>query len=95
MGPKSEDNPFQKPITVYWSTDGWRSDQNLDPDTQAWMIEFLENFLAQADAFEFDTVPDARTQLAELARLDAQVADAAECPEALEWIMQAHRKHGG
>lgn len=89
MGPESEQNPFDKPITVYWVNKHWGS----DPETEAWMRSFLAAFMAQADAFEFDSVPDARTRLADLARMDAQVHDDAHCPEALEWIMQAHRKH--
>lgn len=86
MGPKSEDTPFQKPITVYWSTNGWRSDQNLDPDTQAWMMEFLENFLSQADVWQFDTVSNVESELRDLEALDAQV-QGDHHPEALAWIL--------
>lgn len=97
MEPKSDNDPFSKPIKVYWisSPDGSRSGDDLDPETQAWLMNFLKAFYAQEDAFEFGFVPDARTELAELARLDAQIADTAECPEALDWILEAHRKHGG
>jgi hypothetical protein len=97
MEPKSENTPFQKPITFYWVNDeeGWRSAQDLDPEMQAWLSSFLRAFYEEEDMFEFDTPSDVNAELAELARLDAQVADATECPEALEWIMQAHRKQGG
>jgi hypothetical protein len=93
MEPKSDSNPFHKPITVYWTDNGWHSDQNLDPATQVWVQKFLEDFLAQEDIWEFDTTPNVDPELRNLEALDAQVEG--ECPEALEWIMQAHRKHGG
>jgi len=57
------------------------------------VMKFLENFLSQDDMWEFDTTPNVEVQLRDLEALDAQVQG--ECPEALEWIMQAHRKHGG
>jgi hypothetical protein len=93
MEPKSDSNPFSKPITVYWVNDSWQTDRNLDPETQAWMIQFLENFLAQDDVWDFNTLSNREAELRDLEALDAQVQG--ECPEALEWIMQAHRKHGG
>lgn len=93
MEPKSDSNPFSKPITVYWVNDSWQPDGNLDAETYAWMARFLENFLSQDDVWEFDTVPNVDAELRVLDTLDAQVEG--ECPEALEWIMQAHRKHGG
>lgn len=94
MEPKSDSNPFSKPITVYWVNDAWQPDTNLDAETYVWMARFLENFLSQEDVWEFDGVSDVQAELRDLDALDAQV-QGDECPEALEWIMQAHRKHGG
>lgn len=93
MEPKSDSNPFSKPITVYWVNNSWQTDGNLDPETQAWMIQFLENFLSQDDVWDFNTGSNVDAELRDLEALDAKVEG--ECPEALEWIMQAHRKHGG
>lgn len=97
MEPKSEQNPFQKPqkpITVYWVNGKHQSDANLDPETHAWMIKFLENLLAQEDIWPFASESTVHDELSELEALDAKV-QGEECPQALEWILQAHRKHGG
>lgn len=91
MEPKNSNNPFHKPITVYW-TPG--SEQEMDAETRAWLEHFVAAFYAEQDQFCWESQPDLEGELAELARLDSQV-QGDECPQALEWIMNAHRKHGG
>lgn len=88
MEPKSDSNPFSKPITVYWTDNGWQSDQNLDPATAAWVQKFLEDFLSQQDVWDFDSVSDVNTELRDLEALDAQV-QGDHHPQALAWILNA------
>jgi hypothetical protein len=87
MGP--EDNTPPRIEVYYMNNEGW---DKLDPEAAEWVKMYLEAFMNQLDHMhlEFDTEQaSVQSQLAELARLDAQVADAAECPEALAWITQA------
>ncbi len=88
MEPKSDSNPFSKPITMYWTDNGWHSDQHLDPATAAWVQKFLEDFLSQEDAWDFDSVSDVNTELRDLEVLDAQV-QGDHLPDTLNMIMSA------
>ncbi len=88
MEPKSDSNPFSKPITMYWTDNGWQSDQHLDPATAAWVQKFLEDFLNQEDAWDFDSVSDMNSELHDLEALDAQV-QGDHHPQALAWILNA------
>lgn len=85
MEPKNNTPPK---IEIYYvDNTGW---DKLDPETAEWVKSYLEALMNQVDVFEFETpVPNVQSELAELALLDAQVADDAECPEALDWITQA------
>ncbi len=83
----SEDNTPPKIEIYYVNNEGW---DKLDPEAAEWVKSYLEALMNQVDLFEFDShVPNVQSELAELARLDAQVADDVECPEALDWITQA------
>jgi hypothetical protein len=88
MEPKSDSNPFSKPITVYWTHNGWQSNQNLDPATAAWVQKFLEDFLSQDDVWDFDSVSDVNSELRDLEAQDDQV-QGEHLPDTLSMIMSA------
>ena len=87
-------NPQHKPIAIYYANLSDSDWGKIDKESAAWVRQYLEAFLATDDLFEFSVPVLADLQLAELERLDAQV-QGDECPQALEWIMNAHRKHEG
>lgn len=86
---ESDPNAPRKVEFYYVNNQGW---DKLDPEMAAWVKTYMQAFINQLDSFEFGDsghTPSVQSELAELERLDAEVAPDASCAQALSWILNA------
>jgi hypothetical protein len=89
MEPKNP-SPRITPVVITWSnTNSLFPNSELDAATMQALASIVDRLLRDDPWGDEAEQYHPRDELAELALLDAQVADDAECPEALAWITQA------